>query len=373
VSSALTLAGSGFTINGIRLVGASFQWRGDMHVRGIKVNGLVAVMAGALVVSFGSVVAQVPKRTQPAPKPGFPPKAAPAPAVKGKGKAAKLPDPEVVSLETKDGVSIKATYYPGTAKKEAVPVILIHGYGGQRHEYHAFALHLQSLGHAAIAPDLRGHGQSTTAKLLDGSTATLDSDKFNRKDLEAMVLDVEACKRFLMEKNNAGELNIELLTVVGADFGTILAVRWAAADWAVPDLPAYKQGKDVKALVLLSPMASFKAVTMREALTYPAVQKQLSIMLVAGSKDTKSAAEAKKIYDALQRHHPKLPDDPEERRKLQELYLVNPDTVLTGTKLLGDAVAVRDLTVKEMISIFIDRRLVQRKQDFAWQNRESPL
>jgi hypothetical protein len=103
------------------------------------------------------------------------------------------------------------------------------------------------------------------------------------------------------------------------------------------------------------------------------VQKQLSIMLVAGSKDSASTSDAKKMYDALQRHHPKLPDDAEERRKVQELYLVQPETVLTGTKLLGDAVAVRDLTVKEMITIFIDRRLVQRKQDFPWQNRESPL
>ena len=342
--------------------GALFSWRFGMRVGFIR-GGFWLVMMAAILVGVATTGswAQVPKAKAPgAPPPGARPKA-------------KLPDPEPLSLETSDGVVIKATYYPGTEKKNTVPVILIHGFGGSKSEYHAFALYLQSLGHASIAPDLRGHGQSTVQKFPNGSTVTLDADKLKRDDLEAMARDVEACKKFLLEKNNAGDLNIELLTVIGADFGTIIATRWAAADWSVRDLPAYKQGRDVKALVLLSPMTAFKAVTIREAFTVPAVQSQLSIMFVAGAKDSKSTTEAKKNYDALQRHHPKLPDDPEERRKLQELYLVQPETLVTGTKLLADSVRVRDLSVKEMIGIFIDRRLVQRKQELAWQNRESPL
>lgn len=337
-----------------------------MHVgkprRSCWIFFIAAIFVG-LVASDG--LAQVPKaRLQPPMPNGAAPGARPK---------VKLPDPEPVSLESLDGVVLKATYYPGTAKKETVPLMLIHGFGGSKSEYHAFALYMQSLGHASLAPDLRGHGQSTLQKLPNGTTVTLDADKFTRLDLESMVRDIETCKRFLLDKNNAGELNIELLTVVGADFGTILATRWSAADWSVRDLPAYKQGRDVKALVLLSPMTAFKGITMREAFTVPAVQSQLSIMFVAGTKDGKSTSEAKKNYDALQRHHPKLPDDPEERRKIQELYLVQPETLVSGTKLLADSVRVRDLSVKEMIGIFLDRRLVQRKPDLVWQNRESPL
>lgn len=324
---------------------------------------LVLLVGVTLPVGFAQVPAK--KAAPPMPKPGAPP-------VAGKGKS-KLPEPELVSLETKDGVTIKATYYAGAKSKDTVPVILIHGFGGQRSEFHGFALQLQALGHSAIAPDLRGHGQSTTRKSADGSAITLSSEKLIKRDLEDMVLDVEACKKFLLDKNNASEVNIELLTVVGAEFGSILAVRWAAADWAVRDLPSYKQGRDVKALVLLSPMASFKAVTMREALASPAIQRELSMMLISGTKDSKSTAEAKKMNDALQRFQAKLPDDQEERRKVQKLYLVQPEVALAGTKLLADTVFLRDLTIKEMINIFIDRRLVQRKGELMWQDRQSPL
>jgi len=44
----------------------------------------------------------------------------------------KFPEPENVSLETKDGVSIKATYYASKLKKKAVPIIMLHGWGGNR-------------------------------------------------------------------------------------------------------------------------------------------------------------------------------------------------------------------------------------------------
>lgn len=348
----------------------------------------VCAIAAMLALGYSSIAsAQVPGRkvvpptpkvappTKPgqpvAPKSVAPKSVAPTPKPPpGKAKGPKLPEPEDVTLETKDGMSIKATFYGGTAKKETVPVILVHGFEGQRGDFHQFALFLQSQGHASIAPDLRGHGQS---KIRNGVPITISPEKMNRPDLEAMVLDVEACKKFLLDKNNAGELNIELLTIIGAEFGGTIAVRWAAADWAVRDLPSYKQGKDVKAIVLLSPQPSFKAVTMREALAFQPIQSMVSMMLVAGTKDTKSTAETKKMHNSLENHHPKLPEDADERKKIQSLYLVQPETNLSGTKLLSPTVAVGSLAVREMISIFIQRRLVDRKADFAWQDRQSPL
>jgi hypothetical protein len=79
------------------------------------------------------------------------------------------------------------------------------------------------------------------------------------------------------------------------------------------------------------------------------------------------------VHNALENHHPKLPEDSDERKKIQSLYLVQPETKLSGTKLLANSVAVGSLTVREMISIFIQRRLVDRKADFPWQDRQSPL
>jgi len=339
---------------------------------------LTAAVVAGLLCAGALAQPPAPATTKKAPfQP--PPKAPPtanksAPATTQRPTNAKLAQPEDVTLETKDGMAIKATFYPGGEKekkeKNTIPIIMLHGLGGQGGDYHALATHLQTLGHASLVPDLRGHGRSKVQKRLDGSTITLEAEKINRVGLEDMWQDVAACKKFLMEKNNAGELNIEELCIIGAEFGCILAVRYAAYDWSLPDLPAYKQGKDVKALVLLSPPPSgVKGVTMREALGVPPVQSMISIMFVAGTKDSKSANEAKKIYGSLQSHHPKVPDDDSKKRlEGQELFLIQPETNLSGTELLS-----RGTGVPENIARFIELRLVNRKADFPWQERKNPL
>jgi pimeloyl-ACP methyl ester carboxylesterase len=278
---------------------------------------------------------------------------APAPPSK---KGPKLPEPEEVSVDTKDNLSIKATYYPGTAKKEAVPFILVHGFEGQRGDMHGLAVYLQGLGHAAIAPDLRGHGQSKTQH-----GRAIDTEKMNRGALEGAVLDIEACKKFLMEKHNAGELNIEQLCVVGAEYGALMAVKWAAIDLTTPDLPAYKLGRDVKALVLLSIPPSFKGITIRDAIgPLQAAVPPISVLFVAGAEDSKATAEAKKLLNTLDARRSKAPED-------KDLFLVQPEASLSGTKLLGSG-----LDVKNNIGVFVEKRLVNRKADFPWQKRETP-
>jgi len=352
-----------------------------MRIRGIccgQFSFLLAAFVASLLCAGALAQAPAPAATKKAFQ--LPPKAAPA-AAKSSGPASpqkagnsKLAQPEEVTLETKDGLSIKATFYPGTEKdkknKDTIPIIMLHGLEGQRGDYHALATYLQSLGHASLVPDLRGHGQSKVQKRPDGSTVTLEAEKINRVGLEDMLYDVLACKKHLMDRNNAGELNIEELCVIGAEFGCILAVRYAAYDWSLPDLPAYKQGKDVKAMVLLSPPPSgVKGVTMREALGVPAVQSMISIMFVAGTKDSKSSNEAKKIYGSLQSHHPKVSDDDDKKRlEAKELFLIQPETNLSGTELLG-----RGTGVPENVGRFIELRLLNRKGEFPWAERKNPL
>src|SRR5688572_14090904 len=87
---------------------------------------------------------------------GLAPLSAAAQATKGKDK---ITPPEDVKFETDDGWTIHATYYAGKLKKNAVPFILLHGWEGQRGDYESLAKFLQSLGHAVLCPDLRGHGQ----------------------------------------------------------------------------------------------------------------------------------------------------------------------------------------------------------------------
>ena len=343
--------------------------------RGVGLSVLVLVFAASdwLAAQAPPTKAPPPPGAKGAPPPAA--KGAPPPTAKGAppaaakappGKGPKIPEPEDVSLETKDGVTLKATYYGGFNKKESVPVILIHGWEGTRGEYHTLALGLQAKGNAVIAPDLRGHGQSLVQKHADGTTKELDPEKFRQAELDAMVLDIEACKKFLMEKNNQGELNINALCVVGADFGCILALRWSALDLTAPPLLAFKQGQDVKAIVLLTPMQTFKGLNYREALSVPALRSELSMMIAAGKQDSKGSAEAKRLYNSLHNLHAKVnEDDPEEVKKKKDLFLVQPETSLTGTKLLGSGLPVA-LNVRN----FIEFRLVNKMAEFPWTDRK---
>ena len=290
------------------------------------------------------------------------------------GQAAKkeVPEPEDLTLETKDGVSLRCTYYPGTAKKASIPVIMVHGWEGQRSEYDALALALQSVGHTVIVPDLRGHGQSTIVKLANGDTETIDPEKFRQKELESMVLDVECCKKFLLEKNNEGECNIESLCVIGSELGAIVAMHWAVYDWGKARLPAYKLGQDVKALVLLTPLNSFKGMTTREAMANPVVRSKLSVLLVAGNEDSKGLAEAKRMHKSFESSRPKVDNDPDEQRKKLDLFLAEADTSLTGTKLLGNGVRIGRNSVAQYIANFINLRLVAKQEELAWTDRTGP-
>ena len=104
-----------------------------------------------------------------------------------------LPDPRTVSLETKDGVTLSATYYPGTNEKETVPVILLHAWEDDHETMIKIANTLQrQFGFAAIVPDLRGHGKSN--RTTGGEK--LDRDRWRAKELAAVIEDIEACKKF---------------------------------------------------------------------------------------------------------------------------------------------------------------------------------
>ena len=131
-------------------------------------------------------------------------------------------------------------------------------------------------------------------------------------------------------------------------------------DMMAADLPAYKLGRDVKALILLSPPPTYKAVSLREALTVPAVSSSLAMLIVAGAEDTKAASEADKLHKQLQTHHSKSDE--------KDLFVLKPDTNLSGAKLLD-----RTLDIKEKIAAFVEKTVVSKKTTYAWQDRKSPL
>src|SRR4051812_12715324 len=90
---------------------------------------------------------------------------------------------EAVTLTTRDGVQLKISYFPGSARKgtpqakQTTPVIFLHDYKGSRAVFASLVQKLQANGKgegerpsfAAVTVDLRAHGEST--KLANNAQA----------------------------------------------------------------------------------------------------------------------------------------------------------------------------------------------------------
>ena len=281
-----------------------------------------------------------------------------SPAVKA-GEAEKPPEPEDVVLETKDGLRLTATFYPGTEGNQSVPVILLHMWKGSRSDYGGLAPYLQQLCHAVLVPDLRGHGESIHA---GGSNRPLEAASLSRQHFLRMVdCDMEALKKFLMKKNNAGELNIEKLCLVGAEMGAVVALDWARMDWSWPVLNTGKQGQDVRALVLISPQWAFHGLNVKQAMAHRLMLGEISAMILVGDEDAKAVQQAKRFEAIFRRNQPNA-----EAEKITDrtLFYIPIKTSLQGTKMLG----VRALNIEPRIAKFIELRLVN--QNFPWKDRK---
>jgi pimeloyl-ACP methyl ester carboxylesterase len=271
--------------------------------------------------------------------------------------APKIPTPESVDLATRDGVALRATFYPGTKGNNTVPVVLLHMFKGSRKDYEKLAVYLQSQGHAVLVPDLRGHGDSTK---VQGMARPLEADTMPRAAFLGMAEgDMEACKKFLVEQNNQGKLNIEKLCLVGAEMGAVVAADYAQLDWSWPVLATGKQGQDVKALVLISPVWSFRGLQLKQAMADPNVRGGLSVLIVVGKEKSRDAADANRLYSTFKRYHP---DADAEKVADRSLFFIGLETSLQGTKILDE-----NLRLNEMIAQFIQVRLVE--QSFPWKER----
>jgi YD repeat-containing protein len=229
------------------------------------------------------------------------------------------PAAEVVSLVTRDGVQLRLTYFPsgkraGTEQaKQVPPVILLHDHKATRTIFNSLAQRLQAVGEEPKAPgfavvsvDLRAHGESTRQGLADGTQANLDAAKINKQGLLAMAaFEMEAVRSFLVEKNDAGELNLNKLCIVGAGMGANVAVNWALHDWSAPPLAIGKQGQDVKALVLISPKWSYSGLSFQAPMKSRVLKQNVAWLLMYGAQDAKAKADADRIEKQLERFHPK--------------------------------------------------------------------
>lgn len=284
--------------------------------------------------------------------------------------------PEEVSFETADGITLRGTFYPSKKGKEAVPVLMLHDLVDKkdvatRKVYAELALQLQAKGCACLAFDFRGFGDSTAT----ANGRNLAPKDINRNQMQAMASsfgkgggDMETAKLFLMPRNNAGELNINKLTIVAAGHSVPVAINWSALDWSWPPLPGRpKQGQDIKALALLSPSWAYKGYSIDQVINgNVAVQRELSVMICVGegSKSAQNLKEAKQIYDRLKvYHHDPDPAKPDEFREKKDLFWDPHKTDFQGSDLLGK----KQIGLEARIERFIELRSMTRP--YNWSDR----
>jgi pimeloyl-ACP methyl ester carboxylesterase len=267
-------------------------------------------------------------------------------------------------------VPIAITYYPSNKGKDAIPVLLLHEWEGNRGDFSRLAPYLQSRGLAVVVPDIRGHGDSK--KWAGGRD--LDTAKMSRNDFARIVPgDLEAVREFLIAKNNAGELNINKLCVVGAEMGASLAMQFALYDWTRGpsgdgQYGIIQMGRFVKALVLISPKWSFRGLTPNAFMKNPYVCSRISVMIIVGKEKSAAMSDARRLFNMLKRFHPE--PKAEDKADKKDLYLGALPTSLQGTEMLEG----KGLKVDTYIAKFIDLRLSKSKKSksFGWKERKPP-
>lgn len=227
-------------------------------------------------------------------------------------------DPVSVELETSDGVLLKGTFFQADkAGKETPIVVMLADEGESPAIFDQVALGLQFAVQdekqatiSVLAIGLRGQGDSTRVRGADGVFTDLRGSRLEQGDAVAMVgRDMEAIRQFLVEKNDAGELNLNRLAYFGVGLGALIATNAAAVDWEVPILARGKQGRDVKALVLVSPPWRQLGLEMLAPLRQEGVNSEVAFLLTYGGKD-------KQARDTVARVLRQLPkeDGPASRR-----------------------------------------------------------
>ena len=281
----------------------------------------------------------------------------------------KKQDPETVMLTTKDNVELRAEWFPGEPGKTTVPVILIHDWDGSRTDLYPLASYLhKEKGYAVLVPDLRGHGDSISRKNVD---ELIDRKKFRKNDFIGVLEDIDCCKRFLVAKNNQGEVNVDLLVIGVVGKMSPFAVDYTLRDWSWAPLGGIKQGQDVKAIVMISPEKKFKSASMTPAFRNPLINgkaaEPISIFMTWGSRNSLSSNEGDSIYSTLNRSRPEVSVKLSGDEKWKKMTLIR---VLYNSKLSGgDLVSEQADRMPRAVGLFIDKKIAARKAEYRWQDR----
>jgi len=224
------------------------------------------------------------------------------------------PEPEVVTLQTSDGVEIKAWVYRVADDTEPLAtVLLLHDLGGSHQTVEPLAEALQVGGCNVVVPDLRGHGESQIPQRARAAGADDQSSVLKNLDFAAMTAtgggrvrdqsatrgDLEVIRNWIKQQTGAGKLNLDDLYVVGSGLGAAVGTTWTVLDATWPPIASGPQGGDVRGVVMIDPAFVTKGFTLGKPLAIEPVKSSLPLMIIGGDE-----GDSAKVFDQLKRARP---------------------------------------------------------------------
>jgi len=182
---------------------------------------------------------------------------------------------EKITFKTKDGVTITGNYFK-PQKKQAPVFLLLHMMPATKESWNEFASVIQKNGCAALAIDMRGHGEST-----DMNGIRLDYKEFKDEEHRKSMNDIASAKEFLARQN---DIDISRMGIAGASVGANLALWKASID------------KDVRLILLLSPGLNYRGILAEEL----APKFKGQVYILASEGDTKAAEGSRKLATIFQ-------------------------------------------------------------------------
>ncbi|MCH8741585.1 alpha/beta fold hydrolase [Patescibacteria group bacterium] len=173
---------------------------------------------------------------------------------------------ERITFNTTDGIIIVGNFFAGPSP-DISTVLLLHMMPAVKESWGEFAEKLVEAGFQALAIDLRGHGESTSAS--DGRQ--LNFNRFGDKEHQDSILDVEMAREWLKKRGVSGK-NI---FIGGASIGANLALQYLA------------EHPEVQAAFLLSPGLDYHGI--KTNLLMEKLTEKQQVFLSAAKDDAYSA------------------------------------------------------------------------------------
>ncbi len=291
-------------------------------------------------------------------------------------------EPDVVRIETVDGLNLWGKWFQGGKGNKSDTVLLVHAYGQacSKGQWETLAKALQKEDFSVLMLDLRGHGESAKTRALKDWTLFCEqaynrhsgynlNPKANTQEIKLtsfrpayypyLINDLAAARRFIDKKNDSNHCNSGRIFIIAEGSICPLVMMTVSTEYLrngvfpaviganAPESPA---GRDIAGLIFLSWASStgigqstalnvmntawgkpeiWQDLKPMKTLVGERIRENISMMFVYSKEDTASAAEMRRWFKRFN-----IAPNKKEDALLRKYSLEVPAEKLAGIKLM---------------------------------------